>query len=163
MHTFIDSKIRPRLFILAGIPGSGKSTWARIFFHQGQIVSSDEIREAKWPGEPYQRDRNEEVFDEFYRRIGVLLERGQDAVADATSLKQEARWRLSDIADYYDAEKHLIFFSNARQGRLRNKARSGKTQVPPEEQEEMLVRSRAARYAILYEPYTSITIIEATL
>lgn len=163
MHTLLDHRLKPRLFILAGIPGSGKSTWARIFFHPGQIVSSDAIRETKWPGEPYQHDRNEEVFDEFHRRIGDLLEQGQDAVADATSLKQEARWRLSDIADYYNAEKHLIFFSNVHQGCLRNEVRRGKTKVPPEEQEGMIERYRIARSAILDELYTSTTIIEETI
>ena len=48
MHTSIEQRRLmaasyeqrdPRLFILAGIPGSGKSTWARIFFHPWQIIN----------------------------------------------------------------------------------------------------------------------------
>jgi predicted kinase len=125
-------------------------------------VSTDEIREAKWPNEPYQKERNAEVFDEFHRCIGELLESGRDAVADATSLQQAARWRLSDMADYYDAEKHLIFFANNYQAQRRNAARTGAKRVPDEAQEIMLAKHKEARYDILNELYTSTTIIEAT-
>lgn len=114
MRSFIE-RPRPRLFILVGIPGCGKSTWARTYFHRGSIVSSDAIREYKWPGEPYRRERNQEVFAEFYRRIGEMLKEGEEVVADATSLLQTARRKLLDLADYYNAEKHLVFFNNPAQ------------------------------------------------
>jgi protein phosphatase len=155
-------RLRPRLFILAGIPGCGKSTWARTYFQPWSIVSSDALREQKWPGEPYQRERNEEVFEELFRRIGDMLEEGKDAVADTTGLVQSFRWQLSDIADYYNAEKHLIFFNNPDQALGRNAARKGNQCVPPEAMHVMLNRFQEARSAILDELYTSTTIIEAT-
>src|ERR1039458_5655120 len=95
MNTFVE-KPNPRLFILAGIPGCGKTTWAKTFFPLESIVSSDAIREEKWPRELYDKSRNVEVFDEFHCRIGERLAVGKDAVADATSLAFEARWKLSD-------------------------------------------------------------------
>lgn len=153
---------RPRLFILAGVPGCGKSTWARTYFSPWTIVSSDALREEKWPGEPYQKERNEEVFEELFRRIADMLEEGKDAVADTTALVQSFRWRLSDIADYYDAEKHLIFFTNAHQALHRNAGRTGAARVPDEAQQVMVARYKEARSAILDELYTSTTIIEAT-
>lgn len=153
---------RPRLFILAGMPGCGKSTWARTYFAPQSIVSSDAIRLTKWPGEPYRQERNEEVFDAFHSRLGGLLDQGNDAVADATSLIQAARRMLSDLADYYNADKHLVFFNNPNQALRRNDAREGEQRVPWNVQKSMLERQREARSAILDELYTSTTIIEAT-
>jgi predicted kinase len=154
---------RPRLFILAGIPGSGKSTWARTFFYPWSIISSDEIREQKWPGEPYDAERNTEVFDVFHAYLADILEHGNDAVADATSLAYQARWKLSDLADYYGAEKHLIFFKNMEQALHRNYKRTGAARVPPEAQTVMLAKYKESCSAILDERYTSTTIIEATI
>lgn len=161
MHTSVE-RHRPRLFILAGIPGCGKSTWARTYFSPWSIVSSDEIRETKWPGEPYQRERNEEVFAELFRCIADMLEEGKDAVADTTGLMQAFRWEASDIADYHGAEKHLVFFNNSHQALHRNDQRTGTARVPREAQEVMVARYKEARSAILDESYTSTTIIEAT-
>jgi predicted kinase len=162
---FMDFSIErhnPRLFILAGIPGSGKSTWARTFFSPWSIVSSDRIREYKWPGEPYDAKRNGEVFAEFHRHLGEILEEGEDAVADATSLAYQARWKLSDLADYHGAEKHLIFFDNPTQALHRNAQRTGAALVPLQAQNIMLTKFRESRSAILDEHYTSTTIIGAT-
>jgi predicted kinase len=159
--TFIDFS-RPRLFILAGMPGSGKSTWARTFFSPWQIISSDEIREDKWPGEKYDAARNEEVFKEFHRRIADRLGEGKDVVVDATSLTYQARQRLSDLAAYYDAEKHLIFFNNPHQALHRNVQRSERDRVPPAAQTKMLAKFKESCSAILDEFYTTTTIIEAT-
>ena len=152
----------PKLFILAGMPGCGKTTWARTFFPFESIVSSDEIREEKWPGEPYDKDHNAEVFDEFHRRITNLLDENIGAIADATSLNHYARLKLLTIANYHDAEKHLIFFDNPIQAMIRNDQRTGAERVPREDQEIMYEKHRKSRYAILNEHYTSITIIEET-
>jgi predicted kinase len=162
MVSYIE-RSKPRLFILAGIPGSGKSTWARTFFMPYQIISSDAIREEKWPGEPYDAGRNAEVFDVFHARLGDILDDGKDAVADATSLTYQARWKLSDLADYHGVEKHLIFFNNYLQALHRNVRRSEPARVPPEAQTVMLAKYKESRSAILDEHYTSITIIEDTI
>lgn len=156
-------QFRPRLFILAGIPGAGKSQWARTFFSPWSIVSSDAIREEKWPGEPYDAKRNGEVFDEFYRRLSEILADGKDAVADATSLNYQGRWKLLDIAGYDYAETHLIFFNNIEQALHRNYQRTGAARVPPEAQTVMLAKFKESRSAILEEHYTSTTIIERVI
>jgi predicted kinase len=159
MPTFTDNS---RLFILAGVPGCGKSTWARLFFSPWQIVSTDAISEEKWPGEEYDVARNEEVFDAFHNRIGALLNSGEDVVADATSLRWQSRLKLVDIADAHDAERHLIFFDNPAQAVARNAQRKGNARVPLEAQDVMLAKYRESRSAILEESYTSTTIIKET-
>lgn len=159
MHIFTS---RPRVFVIVGLPGSGKSTWAKTFFHPSTIVSSDAIRQEKWPNEPYQADRNEETFAEFHRRVGGKLEEGQDVVADTTGLYQQFRRELADVAGYHDAEKHLIFFNNPSQAIYRNAQRTGDDRVPDDAMKGMLELYREVRPAILNEPYASITIIEGT-
>ena len=155
----------PRLFILAGVPGCGKSTWARLFFDfdPGVIVSTDAIREEFFPGELYDAARNEKVFDHFHYRIGSRLHRPGLAVADATSLRWQSRLKLVDIADAHDAESHLIFFDNPVQAVARNAQRKGNAYVPLEAQDVMLAKYRESRSAILEENYTSTTIIKETI
>jgi predicted kinase len=155
-------KHNPRLFILAGMPGCGKSTWAQTFFEPGVIISSDGIREEFYPGEKYDHNHNEEVFIAFYYRIGSRLEHLGLAVADATSLAWQARDKLLTLACFYQAEKHLIFFDNPVQALHRNGHRIGNARVPYEAQQVMLDKHRESRVAIMNEYYTSITIIEAT-
>jgi protein phosphatase len=162
MDSSIDQP-NSRLFILAGIPGCGKSTWARTFFEPGVIISSDSIREELFPGEEYDHNRNEEVFGHFHDRISSRLQRPGLAVADATSLTYQARRKLLDIAEYYFAEKHLIFFNNSLQALYRNTQRTGAARVPKEEQDVMLTKFEKSRSDILKETYTSTTIIEAIL
>lgn len=156
-------QFNPRLFILAGIPGCGKTTWARTFFSTIRIISSDKIREEKWLGEPYDKDRNAEVFNVFHHRLGKMLAKGEDAVADATSLGSQARLKLVELADYYYADKHLIFFNNIEQALHRNYQRTGAARVPPEAQTVMLAKFKESRSAILGEHYTSTTIIERVI
>jgi predicted kinase len=158
-----NPRYKARLYILVGIPGCGKSTWAARFFKDYQIVSSDAIREEKWPEEDYVAERNQEVFDEFHARIESLLYKGIDTVADATSLQTSARQRLSDLAEKHGAETHLVFFDNEIQASKRNIKREGSAHVP---QKAMAVKKKKfnqALPAILQEEeYTSVTFIGGT-
>jgi predicted kinase len=155
-------RIRPRLFILAGIPGCGKSTWARTFFEPRLIVSTDAIREVKWPGEPYKAERNDEVFREFHTRIDFLLRHDNDAVADATSLASAARYELLRTAHLREVEAHLVFFDNPSQALRRNAQCEGYALVPEDAQQGMLKKYQQARCDILDEKYASVTIIAGT-
>lgn len=157
-----DRECRARLYIMAGVPGCGKTTWARNFFKDYQRVSTDEIREELWPGEEYDNARNQQVFDTFHRRLDDMLHKGGDVVADATSLQSDSRRILRDIADRNGAEMHLVFFANPAQALVRNGQRVGFASVPPAAMEVMFRKWEASRPAILDEDYTSITIIEDT-
>ncbi len=168
--TFTLTSTRPRLYILAGIPGCGKSTWAHRFFPSRVVVSSDEIRGRFFPG-PYDAGNNDKVFEIFHRELGELLSdpytrRGvnsdfpRTAVADATNLNPSARDKLRTVAAYVDAETHLVFFNNPEQSFRRNLNRTGNALVPEDAMGAMYGRYRDSRTAILNEGYTSITFIE---
>jgi predicted kinase len=146
------------------VPGCGKSTWAKFFFNEYQIVSSDAIRAEKWPGEPYVAERNVEVFDVFHDRIDQMLYKGGQVVADATSLNDRARTRLRLLAKKNGAECHLVFFNNLGQALERNGDRDPNLQdwVPYEAMEFMVKKWHETKAAIIDEEYTSITSIEGT-
>lgn len=130
----------PRLFILVGIPGCGKSTWANDFFDQ--VVSSDEIRE-KLTGDATDQSKNAKVFEEFHFSIEVALGHGEDIVADSTALDAFARLALVEIAKEYEAEVHLIVFTNVGQAIIRNESRD--RTVPKDVMDRMLVKYERAK------------------
>ncbi len=116
-----------RLFILVGIPGCGKSTWAKNFFRNGIIVSSDAIRE-ELTGDPTDQTRNGEVFDTFHARIRENLRTGHwpagaDVIADSTALDAFARKNLVDLAREANVDVHLVVFRNLAQAAYRNERR----------------------------------------
>ena len=149
-----------RLFIMAGVPGCGKTTWSRRIFGDDLRVATDEIRLELWPGQDYDAERNPEVFRTFHLRISEKLRQGGDAVADATNLSYLEREKLIAIAREHDAETHLIFFKNLAQAVTRNSERLGIAKVPDDAMHRMLEKFTASGPAILEENYTSITIIE---
>lgn len=74
----------PTFTMLIGIPGSGKSTWAKE--QRGTIISTDAIRHELF-GDINDQTRNAEVFDAAHTSIKCHLEAGNDVIFDATNLR----------------------------------------------------------------------------
>ena len=145
------------LIILVGVPGCGKSTWAKNFFDlKYNIVSSDEIREGF--GDVNNQDRNDEVFKVFHRRILNNLNHGVDTIADSTALTRESRLRLEAIAAFTGAKTHLVFFKNPDQAVMNNARRDRK--VPDEAMAKMMDKYERALLEIPQERYYSKTEIK---
>jgi len=85
------------LYVLCGIPGSGKSTWADAQFAASgaQIVSTDEIR-ARLFGDPdFDKNTNSRVFGIARRTLLSALAAKRDVCCDATNLKPGQRsWAI---------------------------------------------------------------------
>ncbi len=77
-----------RFIMLVGIPGSGKSTFAKQL--GCKIFSSDELRKELWENENIQGN-NEELFKELHKRIKAALNNGEDCVYDATNINAKRR------------------------------------------------------------------------
>jgi len=151
-----------RLFILVGIPGCGKSTWANTFFSHAEIVSSDAIRE-ELAGDATDQSKNGQVFNVFHQRIGEQLAQDNDVVADSTALDKFARDNLFSIAQTFGSEVHLIVFANIPQAAYRNLERE--RVVPENVMLRMLDKYEDFEYDLYRGEntrYTSITEIVST-
>ncbi len=83
------------LYVMCGIPGSGKSTWLRKNVKtEDKIISRDEIRfSLLQEGEEY-FSREDEVFEKFCSEIKTALNDGYDVYADATHINRGSRKKL---------------------------------------------------------------------
>lgn len=98
--------MRPKLFVLVGISGSGKSTYAEKIVEKENavIVSSDAIR-GELLGDEGDQSQNERVFAEFHKRIRNLLEHKKNVIADATNITIKSRRTILKKINGLDVEK----------------------------------------------------------
>ena len=62
----------------------------------GEIVSTDSIR-IEFTGDIGRQDKNDEVFEEFHRRIEAKIRVGRRVVADATNIRNKDRRNVAEI------------------------------------------------------------------
>lgn len=88
------SKQRPIVYLLCGLPGSGKSTWCEKKHSDLPIISRDIIRYrlgyTSGPNEKARLSEEQEelVTKEEYRCINRYLESGEDFIIDDTNLRK---------------------------------------------------------------------------
>lgn len=128
------------LYLMCGIPGSGKSTFLKNRVHSPTsiIISRDEIRFSLLKeGEDYFSHENE-VTKIFWKRINEELDKGNNVFADQTSITPRSRkWLLKHIKRYNSA--NIIWVKASLETCLkRNEMRAGtKFYVPPETIKQM--------------------------
>ena len=108
--------MKNKLYIMIGIPGSGKSTYAkRIIQNYNEekkkiiYVSRDKIRFNLVKENEEYFSREDEVYQEFIDTIRVSLVSGLDVIADATHLNKYSRMKL--IGALYDDLKNTEVIS----------------------------------------------------
>ncbi|MER5929408.1 polynucleotide kinase-phosphatase [Streptomyces sp. NPDC002054] len=89
------------LVVLIGATGSGKSTFARKHFKPTEILSSDYCRGLVADDENDQ-SASKDAFDVLHYIAGKRLAAGRLTVVDATSVQQEARRQLVQLARAHD-------------------------------------------------------------
>jgi predicted kinase len=83
----------PRLILLVGIPGSGKSTWLSAYLLDSQVfrvVSPDSIRKQLY-GDITDQTHNVEVWNEAKARTINCLHKGKSVILDATNVHTQNR------------------------------------------------------------------------
>jgi len=82
----------PKMIMMIGIVGSGKSTYAKKIAEENNAVihASDELREELY-GDMDIQDKNGELFTELHRRIKADLKAGKSVVYDATNINSKKR------------------------------------------------------------------------
>ncbi|MHB9854221.1 polynucleotide kinase-phosphatase [Streptomyces krungchingensis] len=89
------------LVVLIGASGSGKSTFARRHFKPTEILSSDFCRGLVADDENDQ-SASGDAFDVLHYIAGKRLAAGRRTVVDATSVQQESRRQLVELARKHD-------------------------------------------------------------
>ncbi|WP_033318750.1 polynucleotide kinase-phosphatase [Streptomyces yerevanensis] len=89
------------LVVLIGASGSGKSTFARRHFKPTEVISSDFCRGLVADDENDQ-SASGDAFDVLHYIAGKRLAAGRRTVVDATSVQQESRKQLVELAKKYD-------------------------------------------------------------
>ncbi|GAA2733251.1 polynucleotide kinase-phosphatase [Streptomyces nogalater] len=89
------------LVVLVGASGSGKSTFARRHFKPTEVISSDFCRGLVGDDENDQ-SATRDAFDVLHYIAGKRLAAGRRTVVDATSVQQDSRRQLIELARKHD-------------------------------------------------------------
>ena len=139
------------LYIAVGLPGSGKSTYAKNFIKDKDIeyLSSDELRAKFGSGETDQTCTNQ-VFAYIKRKVDEFLKDGKNVMVDATNVNRKERSDYIKTAKKYGAKVVAIVFKMDRQGLIeRNKKRGeqGGRVVPDWVIDKMLAKFEEPSYS----------------
>ncbi len=98
------------LVLVTGLPGSGKSYFSRELCSRYPLahLNSDALRRALFPRPAHDAAENERLFAAVHALLKRLLARGVSAVLDATSLKEEHRRPLYEIAEEAGARLVIV-------------------------------------------------------
>ncbi len=113
------------LYITVGLPGSGKSTYAKEFIKGKDVeyLSSDSLRAVYGKGEDDQTV-TPIVFSHIKKKVDEFLKDGKNVMVDATSVNCRERSDYINSAKKHGAKVVAIVFKMDRQGLIeRNKKR----------------------------------------
>ncbi len=118
------------LVVLVGASGSGKSTFARRHFKPTEVISSDFCRGLVSDDENDQ-SATRDAFDVLHYIAGKRLAAGRRTVVDATSVQQDARRQLIELAKKYDVLPIAIVLDMPEEVCAeRNAARTDRADMP---------------------------------
>ena len=103
----------PKLIMLIGLPGSGKSTYAKQYLadHVENTVwcSSDGIRKELYGDENIQGNP-QTVFEHLHNKVGMYLHRRCNVIYDATNVtRKNRRGVINKFNNIADIEAHVVW------------------------------------------------------
>ena len=143
------------LYILIGIPGSGKSTWAKRMAEESGAywISRDAIRFAKLKDEDDYFAYEDIVVDEFISEIqNAIDDKYPIIIADATHLNYKSRNQLLSRLSLKGTSVVYVYFNTSLETALkRNSKREGRAKVPNSVIEKMYNSIRLPTHYIKVE------------
>ena len=140
---------KPRLTIVSGLQGSGKSTVAQLIARArgAEVLRTDVIRKEMFAAPEYDDAQRQRVYEEMFRLARERLERGGEVVLDATFEKRRNREQAAAVARAAGAEFEVFEVAcSEEETRKRLAARTGD---PSDATWDVYLQSRAA-----FEPLT---------
>lgn len=112
-----------KLILMMGIPGSGKSTYAKqlIKVNDCDYISRDEIRFSMLEPSDGYFSREKEVYNAFVSAIKEKILAGRIVIADQTSLTAKSRKKLIDALNFKEElETTVVHINTSLEECLRN-------------------------------------------
>ena len=123
------------LVMMVGIPGCGKSTYAKEVLLKAnptwKYVSRDEVRYEYVSDQEHYFDHETEVYKEFCNRLTMHLINGDTVIADATHINANSRRKLVNSLGVKPDKVYAVVMTTPFEiCAQRNAAREGITRVP---------------------------------
>ena len=160
--------MKHRLWLMAGIPGSGKSTWIKEhinwFSDSCKVISRDEIRFSMLEENDEYFSKEKEVWNEFIKQTKESLEMNVDTILDATHISAASRCKvlfaLNFDTDMSDIEINVIYVNvTLETAKYQNSLRKGLKKVPNSVVEDMFSKTYLP---IIEEGFDNIYIYDRT-
>ena len=141
---------RRRLFLLCGIPGSGKSTWikrnANLFDICFTCISRDAIRFSLLSNEDDYFGKEKEVWSRYVRQAKNALATYNDVILDATHLNPASRGKILRALgkSLKDVSINAIYIKVSLDTALKRNSRRKGLELVPEE----AIRNMASNFSM---------------
>lgn len=143
------------LYVMVGLPGSGKSTIAK-GMHGVKVVSSDSIREELYGDESIQGNGGV-VFSTLFSRVSEELQKGNNVVIDATCTRRKDRVAL--CKRFSGAASSIVAIYVATPLEECKERNAKRDRVVPEEVIDRMYEALRDKQPILNEGFDSIIMI----
>lgn len=146
----------PKLFMMIGIPGSGKSAEAEEIAkeHSAVIHASDKLREEIFGDINHQKD-NGVLFNELHKRIYKDLVAGKNVIYDATNINSKKRMSFLRTLRNIKCEKIGIIMATPYKQCLKNNENRERS-IPKEVIKKMYMNFQTPYY---YEGFDVIQVV----
>lgn len=148
----------PQFRMLMGLPGSGKSTYARNFVasHKGWVhLSSDQISQSHFASADHIDSQN--VFAKMYQQTAAALKAEQNVIYDATNLASKRRRSLLNRLKNFQVDSEaVVFLTPYPILKARNQKRIQQERVPDEAIERYI---RSFQFPKLNENFAKVTVM----
>lgn len=119
------------IYLMVGVPGSGKSTWLKENA-KGPVISRDEVRFSFIQENDEYFSKEDDVFREFVKRIQEKIDSGcENIYIDATHINKKSRYKILRNLNIRGHEVCAVVMTTPfDECLLRNSKRQGRSLVP---------------------------------